>query len=253
MNKAKGPRILLLDIETSPLISYSWGLWDQNIALNQVIEDSHILSFAAKWHGSPENEVYYMDQSRNKKIIDDKRLLKEIRDLVDQADIVVGHNSKQFDVKKLNAAFLLVDIEKPSSYKQIDTLTLAKKYFNFTSNKLEYLSNKLCKNHKKSQHKKFPGFELWRECLNGNKQAWKEMKNYNIQDVHSLEEVYNILSSWDDSINFSVYYDTKELVCSCGSREFKKNGFRFTSRSKFQRYKCVQCNKETSDTKNLLV
>lgn len=253
MKSNNGPKILLLDVETSPIISYTWGLWDQNVGLNQVVEDSHILSFAAKWLGSPDKEVFYMDQSKNKKIVDDSRLLKDIRDLMDEADIIVGHNSKKFDIKKLNASFVIANIEPPSSYRQIDTLTLAKKYFNFTSNKLEYLTGKLCKKHKKSQHKKFPGFELWKECLSGNKEAWSEMKSYNIQDVLSLEEVYNILSSWDNSINFGVYYDTKNIVCSCGSKEFKKNGFRYTSRSKFQVLKCTKCNKQTSDTKNLLV
>ena len=35
------PRILLLDIETAPNKVYVWGMWNQNIAANQVVEDGY--------------------------------------------------------------------------------------------------------------------------------------------------------------------------------------------------------------------
>ena len=58
------PRILLIDIETAPLLSYTWGTWDQNIGLNQIEQDTYILSWAAKWYDG--SGVMYKDQ-RNAK------------------------------------------------------------------------------------------------------------------------------------------------------------------------------------------
>jgi hypothetical protein len=55
------------------------------------------------------------------------------------------------------------------------------------------MTDKLCTTHKKKRHAKFPGFELWRECLAGNHEAWDEMREYNIDDVLSLEELYLVM------------------------------------------------------------
>lgn len=246
------PRILILDIETSPLVTYTWGTFDQNIALNQIKSDWHLLSFAAKWLDDPPNKIMYADQSKVKDVQNDKELLKKLWVLLDQCDIVLGQNVKRFDVKKINARFLMHGMTPPSSYRIIDTLTIAKKNFALTSNKLEFLS-KLNKKYQKLSHAKFAGFKLWSECLNGNKEAWKEMKKYNCYDVLATEEIYKRLAPWDNTINFDVY-NTDDLnhTCSCGSQEFKLNGLAYTSTGQYQRYVCKKCGKESRGKTNLL-
>src|ERR1019366_7143841 len=104
--KLKKPeiKVLFMDIETAPLISYTWGIWDQNIGLNQIHSDWHVLSWSAKWLGS--KDIMYQDQRKAKNIQDDKELLKRMWELLDEADVVVGQNSKSFDIKKLNARFI---------------------------------------------------------------------------------------------------------------------------------------------------
>jgi len=249
INKRKdAPNILFFDIETVPIIASVWKLWDNNVGLNMIEKDWHVLSWAAKWYDS--DEVLYEDQRDAKDFEDDKKILKSIWKLLDAADIVIGQNSKKFDVKKLNARFIMHGMKPPSSFRQIDTLLIAKRHFSFTSNKLEYMTDKLCTKYKKSGHAKFPGFKLWSECMKGNVEAFQEMEDYNKLDVLSLEELYEILIPWDDSINFSIYFD--EDVCSCGSTDFKKSGFYFTNASKFQKYKCTNCGAEYRDTDNLL-
>lgn len=241
-------KILVLDIETAPLLGFVWGLWDNNVALNQLYKDWHLLSWSAKWLGS--NKVLYMDQRNEKNIEDDKRILKGIWDLLDEADVVITQNGKQFDTKKLNARFVLNGMKPPSSYKQIDTLILAKKHFGFTSNKLEYMSEKLNTKYKKLKHSKFSGFELWSECLKGNRKAWREMEKYNKYDVLALEELYYKLIPWDNTLNFNVFNEDENMVCSCGSKEFTKNGFFYSSVGKYQRYSCKKCGSEFRDRFN---
>jgi len=246
-----GPKVLLLDIEIAPILAYVWDIWDQNIPLNQIKEDWYILSWSAKWLDDPPNKVMYMDQRNSKNLENDKPLLEKIWTLLDDADIIITQNGKKFDQRKLNAKFVMNDIDPPSSFKHIDTLVLAKKHFGFTSNKLEYMSDKLCKKYKKLKHNKFPGFEMWKECLKGNKEAFKEMEKYNKYDVLALEELYNVISPWDKTINFNLYHDGTEHVCNCGSTRFKKNGFDYTNSGKFRRYKCLDCGKEIRDKENL--
>ena len=246
------PKVLVLDIETSPILGFVWSLWMNNVALNQIDTDWHILSFAAKWLSSPEKEVMYMDQRNAKDIEDDSELLQEVWKLLDEADIVIGQNSKNFDIRKLNARFILNDFQPPSSFKQIDTKIIASKQFMFTSNKLEYLSDKLCTKYKKIKHEEFGGFELWSEVLKGNLDAWKEMERYNRHDVLSTGELYQKLSAWDsNAINFALYTDEEETVCQCGCHDFVKNGFYYTQVSKFQKYKCKSCGAETRSRINL--
>lgn len=249
---SKGPKVLLFDIETAPILSYVWSLWDQNISLNQIHSDWYVLSWSAKWLGAPDKSIMYMDQRKAKNIEDDSRILRGLWKLLDEADVVITQNGVSFDQKKLNARFIINGFKPPSSFRHIDTKQIAKKKFGFTSNKLEYLTNKLCKKYKKLKHAKFAGFELWTECLAGNVKAWKEMELYNKHDVLSLEELYTKLSPWDNRVDFNVYSDSTVHTCKCGSKSFVKNGFFFTTIAKYQRYKCTSCGSEARDRRNLL-
>ena len=250
--KVKGPKILLLDIETAPVLGYVWGLWENNLSLNQVKQDWFVLSWSAKWLGDAPSKAMYMDQRNAKNMEDDSKIISGIWKLLDEADVIITQNGKKFDAKKLNARFILNGMQPPSSYKHIDTLQIAKRHFAFTSNKLEYMTDKLCVKYKKLSHKEFSGFELWKECLKGNKKAWDVMKKYNIYDILSLEELYHKLIPWDNTINFNLYRNDVEVRCSCGSKDMTKNGFFYTNVGKYQRYRCVKCGSESRDRQNML-
>ena len=191
------PKVLILDLETKPLKVWAWDIWEQNIPLNMIIEHSSVMSWAAKWLGDADNKVMYKDmRGHEKDLNNDKIILKPLLDLMNEADIILGQNSNRFDIPVINGRSIIQDLESPDAYKTIDTLQLSKRYFKFTSNKLEHVSKILNKNHKKSDHKKFDGFSLWDECINGNKQAWNELKEYNQKDVLSTEEVFLKQAKW---------------------------------------------------------
>lgn len=248
--KQSGPKVLLLDIETSPIEAYVWGLFDQNIGLNMIKADWSVLSYSAKW--LDEDKIFYADNRNAKNVRDDKKLLKGIWDLLDAADVVIGQNSDRFDLKKLNARFIKHGMGKPSPYRTMDTLKMAKKSFAFTSNKLEYMSSTLAPEQKKSSHKNFPGMELWTECLNGNKAAWKEMELYNKQDVIALEAVYKKLAPWGTTVNFDIYGNDINIQCNCGSYDLIRRGYSYTKSGKFSRLQCKECGSWHQDKKNLL-
>lgn len=244
------PKILALDIETKPILAYVWGLYDQTISLEQIKEDWSILAWGAMWVDS--DKVMYEDLRGSKDFSSDKKILKGIWKLMDEADIVLTQNGKQFDVKKLNARFKINGMKPPSSYRQIDTKQLAKKVFGFTSNKLKYMTSQLCTSHVKSDHQRFPGMSLWTECLKNNIAAWKEMEQYNKMDVLSLVELYRELQPWDNSVNFNVYSDDLKNQCACGSTEFWSNGHFYGAAGKYQRFRCKKCGAEARSRVNLL-
>ncbi len=235
MDKSK---VLVLDIETAPITAHVWGLKDQNIGLNQIINDWYVLAWAAKWLGK--DYVWYADQSKAKDMKDDRLLLNKIWELLNEADIVITQYGSGFDAPRLNTRFLMAGMKPPSPYKHLDTYRIAKSAFDFTSNKLEYLTDKLCVKYKKLAHKKYPGMSLWTECLKGNKQAWAEMKKYNIHDVLATEELYEKLKAWAPQSAPEVYHQNG--ICTvCGESKLIKNGYFRTKLGRWQRLKCDSC------------
>lgn len=240
---SKRPKILFVDIETAPILGYVWTLWQNNLGLNQIAKEWSILSYCAKWYGDP--TVIYEDTSRERKPENDKRLVRSLHKLLDQADIVVAQNGVRFDVKKINTRFVLLGMPPPSPFRVVDTMLEARRHFGFTSNKLEWMTDKLCTTHKKKRHAKFPGFELWRECLAGNTEAWKEMREYNEADVLSLEELYLVLRPWMSGHPNVGNYDEETgdgpKCPHCGSTHVRRKGLRYTQVGQYPRYHCQAC------------
>ena len=238
----KGAKVLFFDIETRQLTLEGFGLFNQNFALNQIAEDWSILSFSSKWLHS--DEITYCDVSE---MTEDDLLLK-LYHLFDEADFIVAHNGRRFDLKKVRARMVARGFKPHAPVRVIDTLEIAKKEFAMTSNKLEYLTNLLCKTHKKSSHAKFAGFLLWREFIRGNPEAIKEMREYNIIDVTSLQELYEIISPWATGLPVFEVYQDEVLDMS----KWEEDGFIYSNLGKYARYRHKDTGQYRRGQKNLL-
>ena len=248
MNK---PKILVFDIETAPITSYTWGLYDQNVGLNQIKTDWSILAFAAKWLGDPVSQVIYVDNRTAKDVSNDFKVVSALWKLLDQADIVIAQNGDQFDIKKFNARAVIHGLPPVNCFKSTDTLKESRKVFSFTSHSLEYMTNVLNTKYKKLKHEKYPGFELWKAILAGDQKAWQEMKVYCINDVLATEELYVKIQGWIKTQNLACYFEDLNLRCSCGSLHLRKHGFRYSSVGKYQGYICKECGKRLQGKQNL--
>lgn len=238
----KKPKIVTLDIETSPLEAYTWGLWDVTVGLEQIKTEWTILSYAAKWFD--DKKIIYKDSGGRgvSKVRDDKHLLSDLWNILDEADWVIAQNGRRFDIKKINARMILLGMKPYSPIRVIDTFEIAKKHFAFTSNKLAWTSKYLT-DAPKDDHRNFPGFELWKECLLDNPKAWTEMKKYNCQDTFSTEKYYLKLRPWmKDHPNIGTYADSDIPLCpKCGSTKLQKRGVAVSQTTRYHRFQCTDC------------
>lgn len=241
----KGPRILILDIETSPMIAYVWSRWKQNIYLDQTIAEWFMICWAGKWLGEDEVISGVLTPEEILKE-DDGRISRDLWKLLDEADIVIAHNGKKFDIPKINARFILNGCPPPSFYKQIDTKEVACRKFGFSSNKLDALAGYFG-----IRHKDDTNFDLWKKCLAGDQEALDYMLKYNIGDILILEKVYLKLRPWITSHpNLSIYGDSGEMKCiACGSEELVEDKFYYSNRNKFRTFRCSCCGTLSRDTK----
>ena len=227
------PKVLLFDLETTPILVYTWGTYKQNVL--KIVEDPYILCFGYKWLNGKTKTVSLKDYKRYK--VDkknDKDLVVKLHELLDEADIVIAHNGDRFDIKWANKQFIKHGLKPVSPYRTIDTLKVARRYFRFDSNRLDDLGRYLDVGRKV----KHEGKELWFDVMDGDKKAWRKMLKYVKQDVELLEKVYKKLRAWGRETT-----NEGENSCTrCGSYNLQKRGYQTVkSGMKYQRYQCTDC------------
>lgn len=222
------PRILVVDIETSPATFQGWGMYNQNFSVDQVIAYPEILCIGAKWIG--EREVIMYSQWEH----GTETMLTKIRDLLNEADAVIGKNSVKFDIPWINTELVKYGIGPFRPLTHIDLEKIARHKFRFLSNKLEYILEYLGIGHKMDTG----GFKLWRKVLEGNEAARAKMLRYCATDIRGTERLYKKF------LPFITDHPTLRAIgadaCpTCHSRRTKKDGFRYTRYFKIQVHQCL--------------
>lgn len=238
-NSLSVPRVLLLDIETSPNLAYVWSMYKvDNISSIQLVEHSEMLCFAAKWFGLGDTYCYSVH-------VDGKRsMIKALRELLNLADIVITYNGNKFDIPVANTEMLMEGLDPPSPYKSLDLYLTIRNTFRFPISKLEYV----LKHTGLKQKANSGGFETWIGCMKGDPDAWKDMMQYNITDVDALEELYKFVRGWIPRHPSMAGYTQSHVCPNCGSNQLVKEGFAYTQISKFQQWSCKNCGKWSRST-----
>jgi len=225
-------KLLLLDIESSPITAHVWGLWQQNVQLNQIRDTGGVLCWSAKWFGDKEIHTgsLFVDGK--------KKMLKKVHELLDEADGVIHFNGKRFDIPVLYKEFLLAGMPPPSPFKHVDLLLVARSQFKFPSNKLAFLAQQLGIG-EKTHHK---GHELWVEVMQDNPKAWATMLKYNRQDVRLTEALYKKLLPWiRQHPNHGIYSSQGHCCPNCGSTRMQARGNAVTLVNSYKRFQCQEC------------
>jgi hypothetical protein len=234
-------QILVFDIETTPMKGYFFGVWQQNINLDAIEDDWYILSVAWRFlnqdmetlvQGLPTFTGYTGGNST------EKSLVGLLWVLLDGADIVVGHNATKFDVKRVQTKFVEYGLPKPSPFKIVDTLKIARQNFAFSSNKLDYIAKKLDVGAKVDHS----GITLWLRCMEGDPEAWAEMLEYNKVDVDITIAVYEKIRGWDKSHPNVAVANDGHTCPTCGGRHLKPlAGEVSTGVNTYHAWQCGNC------------
>ena len=213
---------LIYDIEVSPALGWFYPpLYKTNVF--RVEQHQILMSISWAWFGETDkkgkpivhNAKLDDFKTRYKKDkLDDYDLTKKLHELLSQAEIVVGHNSRRFDNKMANTFFMKHNLGPASPYKTVDTFSDAHGYFRYTSNKLDEISKQ-----RGSQGKtEIRVGQLWYDCLiNGNKKAWKLMQEYNDQDIVETYSRYEEQRPYiRNHPNMGVYLQKQGVCAHCG-------------------------------------
>lgn len=220
-------KILYFDLEIGPLHAYAWEVYQTNLL--SVLASWPLISLAYKIDDGKTEVISRRTHS-------EKQIVKKLWQLFNDADVIIAQNGDRFDIKLSNMLFLRYGLKPPSPYKTVDTLKLAKKYFRFPMNNLDYLCSTLLGKKKIDTDK-----SLWLSCLNGDKKSLKQMEEYNINDVDLLYELYMVLRSWHTGHpNRNLYNQTTHKCPVCGG-DTQKRGSAMTRTQRYQRYQCKSC------------
>lgn len=222
-------KVLCFDIENFPAEGLFWDR-PHETSIIKVTRDPFMLCFAYSWM---DGKIHWEENTHGK---NDKELVWKLRNLLDEADWVVGQNSDSFDLKFFNTRAIIHHIPPPSFYRTKDTLKMSRKNFKFLSHRLDY-SNERMGHTGKVGHE---GFPLWEAFLAGDPKARKKMKEYNMRDVEATIENYKDFAPWDERLKPLL---KKKYICpKCNSENGMKGGtYTVKGPKEYQKYHCNAC------------
>lgn len=237
-------RMLSFDIETSPALVWTYGLHDQNISIQSIVQDPRMIAFTAKWYGRPKILAYNEHHQTRQEMLD------AMWALLDEADVVVGWNSRRFDTKWVNSEFAVEGMTPPSPYKHLDLLTETKRNMRFISYKLDYVSKRLLDDKKIDYNM----LRMWERVSNpetsdkDREREWNAMMRYAKKDTALLEPMFETLLPW---LRMPHPASSLEgLRCrKCGSESLRPNGSTLTSEGRYRKYLCENCGGHTRGLK----
>lgn len=240
MEEIKKPRIISFDLEVSPALGWFYPpTWETGIIKS--VDRQKLMSFA--WQVVGEKKITAKNLSQMPfYIVDphsDKELVIELHNVMSTADILLGQNSDQFDVRMANYFFILNDLEPIPPTKYIDTKKIAKRYFKFLNNTLDNLGEELGFGGKTEITYK----DLWfKAFVQQDPKAWKLMDIYCKNDVDKTTRIYlkmrGFMHSHPSLSRISGEFDS---CPRCGGYSFKIKAYRTTNTSSYRQYQCNDC------------
>lgn len=237
---ARKPKILFWDIETSPILGWTWQAYDTNVI--KVEKDINIISVAWRWNHETKTHVAALPDFPGYKPgkVDDKKLVGKVWDLLNEADVVIAQNGDKFDTRIVQARMLAHEIPPPSPFIAIDTLKIARRYFNMPMYKLDEMLRYTGLRGKIATG----GKELWFDCMKGDPEAWKRMKEYNKNDVEIMPPLYDRMKGWHKTHPALTNFTRGTHACPvCMATKLERRGYLALASGHKQRYQCKACGK----------
>lgn len=253
-----GPKILALDIETSPALKWGYGMFNQNYGLEQIEKAPGIIGWATRWKHEPAKTCEWFDGPEPSGNVTD---LEALWDQLDEATHVLHFNGQRFDMPWINHEFVKYEIKggrPPSPYKQIDLMKQIRRDVRSLSNKLQYLSTDLLHFEGKIGAS---ALTLWLEMYHAwqdndgpaYQRARNKMARYCKQDVNLLPKMMDKYLPWMSGIGYNLYTGEPNGCpnCPAGPEKLQRRGFAASSAGNYQRYQCTACGTWSKGNKSL--
>lgn len=244
----KKARIVSFDLEVAPALGYFYPpTWETRVL--KVKERQRLMSFAWQVVGEKKITAHNLSQMDTYKVdpFNDKLLVQKLHEVMSSADILLGQNSDQFDVKMANYFFILNDLEPIPPTKYIDTKKIAKRYFRFMNNTLDNLGEELGFGGKTE----ITYAHLWVPAyLEQDAKSWRLMDKYCKNDVDKTTKIYlkmqPFMHSHPSLSRITGEYDS---CPRCGSYSYRIKAYRTSETARYHQYQCNDCLGFFSDRK----
>lgn len=239
--RGEKPKVLYLDLEISPALIYAYGAYEVNAL--KVKQPPMIVSYAWQWEGEKTIHCKILPDYPQYKSgilnLTDKYICRDLYDLMNEADILVGHNFQKFDLKQAKARFFLNGFPPTKKWVVEDTLVIARRYFGFIKNNLDYLSEESGDVGKtKVKHSDV----IW-GCLDGDMKDWEDLRTYNKRDIVITRNRYKDLGPWHETgFNKNLIYRRDNACPHCLATKSKKDGLNKKGKVYWRQvYRCLSC------------
>jgi hypothetical protein len=252
---APAPKVLFMDEEISKTIYATYpSNKPQYLKHTDIIQDWFMICAAWRWRGAKKvNSVSLLDDSKRykKNKFDDYHVVKTLRDVVAETDVLVGHNMANFDWKKLLERVIYHGMEPMPMPKIVDTLAMSRRV-GFSYKNLDYLTKRLDISRKKDHS----GNDMWMAIVQGQgEEPIKECVRYCKGDVPACEELFEKMLPYIGTsigVNCNLVRGKGIMCCpKCSSLEYQKRGYIYTNVTQKQRYQCYDCKSWFTDGKTI--
>jgi len=251
----KKPKVVYWDLETLPdprenyKVLPSIGAWPGRTFKAQ-LQTIMCFGYMVEGMDAPEsiNSWELSDDAA-----DDAALVHLAWEMLNDADEIVTHNGKSFDVKVLNTRLAYYGFPPvDDKIKHVDTKQVAKSKLSLYSNSLDNVAKFFGVAEKMHWPDKWGTWEriAFKEAT---KEDFEIMDRYCKQDVKVLRDIYMKLRPYmgNKAANREHWADA-DIVCrTCGSTNVHRNGTRRSLKKKYQRYMCGDCGSQFPGTKAL--
>jgi hypothetical protein len=240
-------RIAYLDIETTPNLVWTWGCFKQYINPGQIIKPAGVLCWGAVVEDTSTHTKTRLFGSRWGDGEDG--MFKRLHTMLDNVDIVITYNGKQFDLPRINQEFARLRFGPAAFGAHIDLYRDAvRPQFDLPVSKLEFAApyfgvGKKCVS---------PGMHVWVRAMQGDAAAQALMTKYNLQDVNLLVKLYPILRPWvRNHPNLGLILGKSRVCPKCGSKRLYSKGIKPLVANRYRQLRCEDCKGVCREPKKL--
>lgn len=232
-----GPRVLLLDLERLPG-EFTRDIWEPRDLkyLNYLHPDKWTVmprTLCGSWLWYGEKRPGFVGAWENPD--DPWHVARTFRELLNEADVAVGFNSRRADLPWLRKDWAEAQIPVPRPFKDIDLYRVAASALHLESKSLRHLCDFLGIPNKQGH---YDAAEAKRAAAADGPER-RRLIRYSKADSVIMAPVLDRLRPYVRGVNFGLYYLDDERRCpACGGTDLVRDGWTTTTVTTFALYRC---------------